>query len=188
MGFVLLGIATLTPAGINGALYGNVAHGVITGLLFFLVGVAEVALRDGGPRARSAAASTPARPGSARCSPSAAVASLGLPGLAGFWGEFLAMTGAFEPAAALDRGLFLTLMAIAGVGTVLTAAYLLVMVRRVCMGPGPRAPRSSAASGRSTVLTWAPLVVAIVLLGRLAEGAARAHRPRRAPAAGRVRR
>ena len=38
MGFVLLGIATLTTVGIQGALFGNVAHGVITGLLFFLVG------------------------------------------------------------------------------------------------------------------------------------------------------
>ena len=38
MGFVLLGISTLTPVGINGALYANIAHGLITGLLFFLVG------------------------------------------------------------------------------------------------------------------------------------------------------
>ena len=38
MGFVLLGIATLTPVGINGALFANVAHGLITGLLFFLAG------------------------------------------------------------------------------------------------------------------------------------------------------
>src|SRR5215216_6209747 len=38
MGFVLLGIATLTPVGINAALFANIAHGLITGLLFFLVG------------------------------------------------------------------------------------------------------------------------------------------------------
>ena len=38
MGFVLLGIATLTPTGVNGALFANIAHGLITGLLFFLVG------------------------------------------------------------------------------------------------------------------------------------------------------
>lgn len=42
MGFVLLGIATLTPTGVNGALFANIAHGLITGLLFFLVG----ALKD----------------------------------------------------------------------------------------------------------------------------------------------
>ena len=38
MGFVLLGIATLTPTGVNAALLGNIAHGLVTGLLFFLVG------------------------------------------------------------------------------------------------------------------------------------------------------
>lgn len=42
MGFVLLGIATMTPTGVNGALFANIAHGLITGLLFFLVG----ALKD----------------------------------------------------------------------------------------------------------------------------------------------
>src|SRR5204862_5675615 len=38
MGFVLLGIATLTTTGFQAALIGNVAHGIITGLLFFLAG------------------------------------------------------------------------------------------------------------------------------------------------------
>lgn len=42
MGFVLLGIASMTPTGVNGALFANIAHGLITGLLFFLVG----ALKD----------------------------------------------------------------------------------------------------------------------------------------------
>src|SRR5690606_15650342 len=41
MGFVLLGIATLTRAGVNGALFAGVAHGLITGLLFFLVGAVK---------------------------------------------------------------------------------------------------------------------------------------------------
>ncbi|MGH8938227.1 MAG: complex I subunit 4 family protein, partial [Actinomycetes bacterium] len=41
MGFVLLGIATLTPVGVNGALYANIAHGLITGLLFFLAGAVK---------------------------------------------------------------------------------------------------------------------------------------------------
>ncbi len=41
MGFVLLGIATLTATGVNGALFANVAHGLVTGLLFFLVGAVK---------------------------------------------------------------------------------------------------------------------------------------------------
>jgi NADH-quinone oxidoreductase subunit M len=166
MGFVLLGIATLSPAGINGALYGNVAHGLITGLLFFLVGSlkARYATVDldrlgGGIYGRA--------PRLGALLAFAAVASLGLPGLAGFWGEFLAMTGAFRPAEALDRGLFLTLMAVAGIGTVLTAAYLLVMVRRVCMGPGPEGLPAGPRGGIGLVdaVTWAPLVLAVVVLG-----------------------
>src|SRR5690242_21407589 len=38
MGFIGLGIATMSPEGLNGALYANLAHGIITGLLFFLAG------------------------------------------------------------------------------------------------------------------------------------------------------
>ena len=101
MGFVLLGIATMTPTGVNGALFANIAHGLITGLLFFLVG----ALKDrygttdldtlaGGPAPRSTARA----PRLGGLLAFAAVASLGLPGLAGFWGEMLALFGAFEPA------------------------------------------------------------------------------------------
>ncbi len=41
MGFVLLGIATMTPTGVNGALFANVAHGLVTGLLFFLAGAVK---------------------------------------------------------------------------------------------------------------------------------------------------
>jgi NADH-quinone oxidoreductase subunit M len=69
MGFVLLGIATMTPAGLNGALFANVAHGLITGLLFFLAGAVkdrhhtgELAELGGGLYSRT--------PGSAACSSS----------------------------------------------------------------------------------------------------------------------
>ncbi len=100
MGFVLLGIATLTPVGVNAALLGNVAHGVITGLLFFLVGPLKdrygtVSIRDLGG---GVLAAVPVLGGLVVF---AAVASLGLPGLAGFWGEMLAMLGAYRPDAAL---------------------------------------------------------------------------------------
>ena len=95
MGFVLLGIATLTPVGINGALFANVAHGLITGLLFFLVGAVKdrhhtAVIDESGAALRAAAAPR-------RLLAFAAVASLGLPGLAGFWGEMLTLLGAFDP-------------------------------------------------------------------------------------------
>ena len=167
MGFVLLGIATLTPVGVNGALFANVAHGLITGLLFFLVGAikdrhltSDVTGLGGGLYAR-----TPRLGGLLAF---AAVASLGLPGLAGFWGEMLALLGAYRPAAALDRPLFLVLMVLAGLGTVLTAAYLLQMLRRVAQGgPGERAPGDFplADATRHELLVWSPVAAAVLLLG-----------------------
>ena len=84
MGFVLLGIASMTPTGVNGALFANIAHGLITGLLFFLVG----ALKDRYgtsdlDRLAGAHRRRPLRPrarASAACSPSPPSPRLGLPG------------------------------------------------------------------------------------------------------------
>ncbi|MFD7918866.1 NuoM family protein [Streptomyces sp. NPDC059740] len=137
MGFVLLGIASMTPTGVNGALFANIAHGLITGLLFFLVGALKDRHGTGDLdriAGRSGAALYGRAPRLGGLLAFGAVASLGLPGLAGFWGEMLAMFGAFRPAAGLSRPAFLVLMVLAGIGTLLTAAYLLVVVRRVCMG------------------------------------------------------
>jgi len=175
MGFVLLGIATLTPAGVNGALFANIAHGLITGLLFFVVGGIKDrhGSADLGAIGRGLYGRAP-RLGSLLTF--GAIASLGLPGLAGFWGEMLAMFGAFDPAAALDRPLYLVFMSLAGVGTLLTAAYLLRVVRQVCQGPHAVTSASSAPdlSRRPLVFgdvaavelaAWGPLVVAVLVLG-----------------------
>ncbi|MEU1334645.1 NADH-quinone oxidoreductase subunit M [Streptomyces sp. NPDC005865] len=141
MGFVLLGISTMSPTGVNGALFANIAHGLITGLLFFLVGGVKdrTGTTDLDTLARESGAALYGRaPRLGGLLAFAAVASLGLPGLAGFWGEMLALFGAFEPADDLSRPAFLTFMAFAAFGTLLTAAYMLIVVRRVCMGPTAR--------------------------------------------------
>jgi NADH-quinone oxidoreductase subunit M len=167
MGFVLLGVATLTPVGINGALYANIAHGLITGLLFFLVGAVKdrhhTAVLDelgGGLYERL--------PRLGGLLAFAAVASLGLPGLAGFWGEMLTLLGAFDPAAGLDRGYFLVLMALAGVGVVLTTAYFVVMIRRVAQGTTGARWRGAVQPHDVTpieLVSWSPVVFFVVLLG-----------------------
>ncbi|KIF76173.1 NADH-quinone oxidoreductase subunit M [Streptomyces sp. 150FB] len=171
MGFVLLGISTMTATGVNGALFANIAHGLITGLLFFLVG----GLKDryGTADLDTLAGATGAAlygraPRLGGLLAFAAVASLGLPGLAGFWGEMLAMFGAFSPAAGLSRPAFLTYMAIACFGTLLTASYLLLVVRRVCMGVKPKEAAGAApfADVQSyEIAAWTPLVALTVLAG-----------------------
>ncbi|MDR6975356.1 NADH-quinone oxidoreductase subunit M [Streptomyces sp. 3330] len=168
MGFVLLGIATMTPTGVNGALFANIAHGLITGLLFFLVGALKdrTGTTDLDTLAEQTGAALYGRtPRLGGLLAFAAVASLGLPGLAGFWGEMLALFGAFDPAADLSRPAFLTFTAIAAFGTLLTAAYLLAVVRRVCMGVVPQdAPRLSDVQTYEFA-AWAPLVALTVVAG-----------------------
>ena len=173
MGFVLLGIATLTVTGVQAALLGNVAHGVITGLLFFLAGaikdrshtglLAELGgLRESAPRLAGLLAF-------------AAIASLGLPGLAGFWGE------AFAVVAAIERGgpLWTTLAVLAAIGGALTAAYFLRLLRRVTHGPAAlRLPQQSHRGGFAALhnkpgdsirriewAAWSPLVLLALLIG-----------------------
>src|SRR5258707_7885724 len=95
----------------------------------------------------------------------AAVASLGLPGLAGFWGE------AFAVVAALRHGgpLWTVLAALAAAGGALAAAYFLRLLRQVSHGPvgpawtasGLRCPPLAAGE----LVSWAPLVLLALPLG-----------------------
>jgi NADH-quinone oxidoreductase subunit M len=170
MGFVLLGIASLSPAGVNGALFANIAHGLITGLLFFLVG--GVKDRYGSSdldqlAGRTGAALYGRAPRLGGLLAFGAVASLGLPGLAGFWGEMLAMFGAFKPGGDLSRPAYLTFTAIAAFGTLLTAAYLLTVVRRMCMGDrDTEQARPALADVRGyEFAAWTPLAALTVLAG-----------------------
>jgi NADH-quinone oxidoreductase subunit M len=166
MGFVMLGIATLTDVGINAAIYGMVAHGVITGMLFFLAGslheryhTREIAEIGGGMLQKV--------PWLAGLLAFTAIASLGLPGLAGFWGEVMALLSAYRPAPGLSLGLFRTLMVLGGIGTILTAGYFLWMLQRVNLGTVPERWRDKDLIDvdRVEYVAWAPLLVGILLLG-----------------------
>jgi NADH-quinone oxidoreductase subunit M len=166
MGFVMLGIATLTDFGINAAIYGMVAHGIITGMLFFLAGsvheryhTREISEIGGGMLQKV--------PYLATILAFTAIASLGLPGLAGFWGEVMALLSSYNPAEGLSVGLFRTLMVFGGIGTVLTAGYFLWMLQRVNLGTVPERWRDNTFVDVTGVeyLSWAPLLVGILLLG-----------------------
>ncbi|MCW3844667.1 NADH-quinone oxidoreductase subunit M, partial [Micromonospora yasonensis] len=92
----------------------------------------------------------------------AAVASLGLPGLAGFWGE------AFAVVAAVRRGggLWITLAVLAALGGALTAAYFLRLLRRVTHGrPSPVVAGVAPGLARAELTAWAPLVLLALAVG-----------------------
>ena len=102
MGFVMLGIATLTTFGINAAIFGMVAHGLITGMLFFIAG--SVKERYHTLEIKRLGGLLMQAPRMGWILGFCAMASLGLPGLAGFWGEFPAILSAYNPAAGLSDG------------------------------------------------------------------------------------
>jgi NADH-quinone oxidoreductase subunit M len=132
MGFVMLGISTLTDFGINAAMFGMVAHGLITGMLFFIAG--SVKHRYHTLKISDLKGMLVSMPKLGWILGFCAMASLGLPGLAGFWGEFPAILSAYSPGFDLSQPLYRTLMVIAAVGTVFAAAYLLWLYQRTSFG------------------------------------------------------
>jgi NADH-quinone oxidoreductase subunit M len=96
-----------------------------------------------------------------------AMASLGLPGLAGFWGEFPAVLSAYNPAPGLSDELFRTFMVIAAIGTVLAAGYLLWMYQRVAFGEPKPEFADAHIHDVSPIewIAWTPMLVFIVVLG-----------------------
>jgi NADH-quinone oxidoreductase subunit M len=96
-----------------------------------------------------------------------AMASLGLPGLAGFWGEFPAILSAYDPAPGLDQGLFRGYMVVAAIGTVFAAGYLLWMLQRTAFGTPKEEWEHHHISDMHVpeYVAWVPLLVLIVALG-----------------------
>jgi NADH-quinone oxidoreductase subunit M len=166
MGFIMLGIATLTSTGINAAIFGMVAHGVITGMLFFLAG--SIYERYHTRQIDEIGPGLLARlPRMGGIMAFAAIASLGLPGLAGFWGEVLSLLAAFNPAASLNDGLFRTYMVLGGVGTILTAGYFLWLLQRLNLGRVSERWQTAQLDDvyPTEAVSWAPLLVGILALG-----------------------
>ena len=100
MGVVMLGAATLTVDGWNGAVFQMFAHGIMTGLFFALVGLVYERAHTRAHRRRWAA-SRSVMPGIAAFFTIAGLSSLGLPGTAGFVAEFLVFLGAWQSRAPL---------------------------------------------------------------------------------------
>jgi NADH-quinone oxidoreductase subunit M len=132
MGFILLGIFSLTHDGLMGGSMQQLNHGISTGALFLMVGLiyerrhTRLFKDFGGIKAQM--------PIYATLFLIVMLSSVGLPGLNGFVGEFLAMFGAFKACFAGFNGLNVWFIGIAGFGVVLAAVYLLYMFQQVFYG------------------------------------------------------
>ena len=165
MGFVMLGIATMTDIGINAAIIGMFAHGLITGLLFFIAG--SMHHRYETREMSRLGGNITLMPVMGGILAFTAMASLGLPGLAGFWGEFMSLVAAYNPLTGLSLGVFRTSMVLGAIGTVLTAGYMLWMLQRVNLGE-PKAEWEGHEFhdvDRFELAAWVPLIVLIVVVG-----------------------
>jgi NADH-quinone oxidoreductase subunit M len=159
MGFVTLGLFIFQEQGVHGALIQMMAHGIITGALFLLVGVIYERTHDRTIAKLGGLAG--AVPVYSTLLGFFVLASLALPGLAGFIGEFLVIVGSFE--------FWPIVAAVAALAMMLGAAYLLWMYQRVVFGD-----LSDFLKGlghhltdmtRVEVLTLTPLVVLAIAFG-----------------------
>ncbi len=159
MGFVTLGIFVLNEQGLEGAVFQMLAHGVITGALFLMVGIIYERTHDrtiakmGGLGARV--------PVWATLWVFFSLASAGLPSLAGFVGEFLVLLGAvtFEPWVGW----------VAALTIIFAAVYLLFLVQNILMGDVTDFLKGLGKKltdiDRIEAATLAPLVVLTVVFG-----------------------
>jgi NADH-quinone oxidoreductase subunit M len=124
MGFSLLGMAAFTPAGISGAVLNLFTHGIISPMLFLIVGV----IYDRAHHREIAKFGGLAQelPEYSAIMGLAFFASLGLPGLAGFISEFMVFSGAFP--------VFTTYTIISATSVIITAAYYLWAIHRMFLG------------------------------------------------------
>ena len=156
MGFVMLGIASMTPVGMNAAIIGMVAHGVITGLLFFLAG--SMSHRYHTRDMARLGGNMKVMPIMGGILGFTAMASLGLPGLNGFISEYMVVQGTWP--------IFSAYTALAMIGLLITGAYILKAVGSVLHGPLNESwAGHNLEINRREVLAIAPLMVLMLSIG-----------------------
>jgi NADH-quinone oxidoreductase subunit M len=155
MGFVLLGLAAMTPQGVTGAVFQMVSHGLISPMLFLIAGV----IYD-----RAHTREIAGFGGLAQIMPEysgitglAFMASLGLPGLAGFIGEFLVFVGAFVQ--------FRIMTILSATAVIITAAYYLWTMQRMFLGQLNEKWKSLLDMNWRERLTLYPLGAMVIFFG-----------------------
>jgi NADH-quinone oxidoreductase subunit M len=162
LGFVMLGLYSLTRHGISGSILQMVSHGISTGALFLLVGVIYERrhtrdLGDFGGLAK-------VMPLYATIFVIVAMSSVGLPGTNGFVGEFMILSGAFVSGHLGLNGPVLAI--VAAVGVILAAVYMLHAVLKMFWGPldKPENEGLPDVTPRETI-ALAPLVLLVFWIG-----------------------
>ena len=167
MGFVILGMFSFTEAGMQGALYTMLSHGVTTGALFLLVGF--IYERRHTREISEFGGLSNVMPIYATVFVITTMASIGLPFLNGFVGEFLIMLGMFSShalsvTASVNWNYVATMLA--GTGVIFAAVYMLWMVQRVFFGKVTNEKNKTLAD-----LSWreigivVPLIALMVYMG-----------------------
>ena len=169
LGFCVLGLFALTAQGISGSIFAMLSHGLTTGGLFLGIGVlyerrhTRRLAEYGGVWSRM--------PVFAGLYLVIVLGSAGLPGTSGFIGEFLTIFGTFIAGDTLPAGYDLgfsprLLGALAGLGVILGAVYLLYMFQKVFFGPiDPKKNGHLKDLNGRELTVFIPLVVAIFLMG-----------------------
>ncbi len=152
MGYVIMGIATLHPVGLTGAVLQMFSHGIMTALMFAMVGaiyerthIRDITVLNGLMKRMGFASFFFAIAG---------LASLGLPGLSGFVAEFMVFTGAFKT--------YLPLAILAVIGAALTAIYILRLLARTFFGESD--PRWAGLTDASPVEKTVGAAFVLILL------------------------
>ncbi len=156
MGFVTMGLFSLTPQGIEGAMFQMISHGLISGALFLCVGVIYDRMHTREIKAYGGLVNRMPLYGVAFLL--FTMANVGLPGTSGFVGEFLTLIGAFQ------ANFWVAFVATSGV--ILSACYALWLYWRVMNGPLVK-PELQAIQDldRREVLLLAPLGILVIYYG-----------------------
>ena len=156
MGFVTMGIFTLTHQGVEGGIFQMLSHGVVSGALFLCVGVVYDRMHTREIAAYGGLVNR--MPVYAVCFMVFTLANVGLPGTSGFVGEFLTMLGAYV------HNSWIAIFAATGV--ILSAAYALFLYRRIIFGSlvKPALQTIEDLTAREVAIL-APLVVITILMG-----------------------
>ncbi len=156
-GFMVLGVFALTTQSISGTIFYMVNHGFSTAVLFLVVGY--LAKRRGSVEINSLGGVFQVAPVMAGMLLLGGLASLSLPGMGSFVGEFLVLAGTWSR--------YPVIAAVGTLGTVLAALYILIMYQRTMTGPVTEQTREHVTSDATWLerLALAPVIVALLVLG-----------------------